>query len=123
LIKKYKFLKKKNLPDGIECSEGWLGILINMFQTISDNNPPEDFVFTKNKNISVKSVEEVLFANIIKISHLVKNVKEVVYVNIIKEGMIVKIAKVKEYVPIINLNKIVLRVIHLVLVLNVTWFM
>lgn len=44
LMKKFKFLKKKTLPSGIECGNGWNNILTELFQEIADSNPPSDFV-------------------------------------------------------------------------------
>jgi hypothetical protein len=47
LFKKYKFLKKKTLPDGVQCGTGWNSIITNMFQALADTNPPDNFVVTK----------------------------------------------------------------------------
>ena len=46
LFKKYKFLKKKEMPSGFQCGNGWVSILEDMFKGIQDVNPPEDFVIT-----------------------------------------------------------------------------
>ncbi|MFA5024185.1 MAG: hypothetical protein WC523_04475 [Patescibacteria group bacterium] len=47
LFKKFKFLKKKTLPEGIKCEAGWNTIINNMLQSISDSNPPDTFIITK----------------------------------------------------------------------------
>jgi len=47
LVKKYKFLKKKTLPNGVECGIGWDTIVNNLCKELNDANLPEDFIITK----------------------------------------------------------------------------
>jgi len=48
LLKKFKFfLKKKTLPNGIECGSGWDIIVTDLFQSLSEMNLPSDFEVTK----------------------------------------------------------------------------
>lgn len=47
LIKKFKFLKKKSLPNGFEFEDGWYQIFHDLCKTIDKCNPPDDFVVTK----------------------------------------------------------------------------
>ena len=61
LFKKFGFLKKKTLPNGIECGAGWDIIVKDLFQTLADTNPPSDFavikVFSKLDELRVHTVK------------------------------------------------------------------
>lgn len=78
LFKKYKFLKKKEMPAGFGCGDGWFSTLEDMFKTIQSIPPPEDFVvtlveeryghlkvYTKNGNnrtrIAVEDAQEIAY--------------------------------------------------------------
>jgi hypothetical protein len=51
LFLKYKlFLKKKELPAGFECENGWYNILENLFKEILQAGAPAGFIFTKIAN-------------------------------------------------------------------------
>jgi hypothetical protein len=46
LFKKYKFLKKSEMLGGFQCEDGWFPVLEDMFKSIQDSNPPDNFLVT-----------------------------------------------------------------------------
>lgn len=46
LFKRFKFLNKKNMPEGFQCGDGWYTLIYNMCKELKDADPPDNFYIT-----------------------------------------------------------------------------
>ena len=46
IFKRFKFLNKKIMPDGVKCGDGWYKLVYDMCKELKDAEPPKDFVIT-----------------------------------------------------------------------------